>query len=202
MLSTVLAAWLSFALPGQDGATAPRPSDEQLLAAVTAEVPNGRILSSTFGPTLRGGGWLGCGLIDVGGAVEPFSVFTLWEAAQPERQVISSISVRGADGRMITTAIPPEPAEPAQWKIIAQAPKRTDRDGDGLDRHDRNRDVLDRKFALMTCKDLTPPEGVTWATEPEPDPNPVRGERNRRRAAAAAGAIFGPETATPRPAGQ
>ncbi|HWW11754.1 MAG TPA: hypothetical protein VN018_04495, partial [Brevundimonas sp.] len=42
----------------------PRPSDSELLAAVLAESPRGRILSADFNDAPSNGGRIGCGLID------------------------------------------------------------------------------------------------------------------------------------------
>ncbi|GAA0638375.1 hypothetical protein [Brevundimonas lenta] len=191
MLSTVLAAYLAVALPQQADERPPRPTDEQLLAALQAKVPDGRILSSAFQPTPRGGGWKGCGLIDVGGTVEPFAVYTIWQQARPERRLIATISAPDENGRMREHPVPPLPAEPAHWKVGVSVPTHEDHDDDGIDRDDRNHDVLSRKMALVFCDTLTPPEGATWATELEPHPDPAREAQINRQARQLTDMIFG-----------
>ena len=125
--------------------------------------------------------------------VEPFAVLTLWQPARPEQQVVSSIATRGPDGQMVTTAIPPTPARPARWEIVVNVPTHSDRDRDGHDWSDRNRDVLDRRHALTWCPTLVAPEGTTWSVRPEPNPDRARGARNAATAQRVTDAIFGAE---------
>lgn len=179
MLSTVLAAYLALGFPQTADTRPPRPSDEQMLAAVHAERPDARILSHAFKDTPRGGGRVGCGLIDVADTVEPFSVFAAWTD-----RTGTVVRVEGAP--------PPEPETP-HWMVRVSAPSHADHNGDGdIGRHDRNRDVLERLGARMWCSDVQPPEGVVWAMELEQDPDPARARRTRQQTDRAMGLIFGP----------
>ncbi|MFN3669481.1 MAG: hypothetical protein ACK4VY_09250 [Brevundimonas sp.] len=150
---------LGLSLVSQEAAAFPtRPTDEQLIAALREQRPEAQILYHAFEETSQGGGRVGCGMIEIGGTVEPFAVFTAWD--------FGSQSVVRMDGA------PPPPPEEAQWRIFVTAPTQADRDGDGaVDRSDRNGNVLDRKLALAVCDDLQPPSGVTWAVELERDPD-------------------------------
>lgn len=124
----------------------PRPSDEQMLAMVTEGRPNARILSYRF-RDVRRGGRAGCGLVEVDGDPEPFHVST----GLPEVG--------------------------ASWRTRLRAPTHGDRDGDGdIDRADRNRDIADRRLALIFCEQdpIAAPEGVEWRLEIEPDPDRPR----------------------------
>jgi hypothetical protein len=187
-----MAALLAMVAPQTPVAQPPRPSDARLLEAVLAETPGGRILSSAFGPTPRGGGWNGCGLIERDGVIEPFAVLTLWKEAQTSAVIISRITTRDEDGRPVTHEIPPPPAESSQWAVSVSVAKNRDLAGDGIDRFDRNMDVLSRKRALASCPDLVPPAGVVWAVDLEPHPDPARERRSRERARALTDMIFGP----------
>lgn len=184
MLGLLLTAYLTQAAAAPTERP-PRPSQEQLLAAVLDETPNARIVSSSFEPGR------GCGLIEIGGTLEPFAVRTAWKEDRPGAPVVSSIAVRGEDGQMREHRVDPKPPH---WEIIAVAPSRTDFDGDGMDWRERNMDVLARRTALLMCPALTAPEGTVWNVEPESDPDPVRGERNRQRAAAVTNMVFGDRT--------
>lgn len=194
MISSVLAVYLALILP-QDAAAAverlPRPSDDELLAAVQAEVPGARILSSEFQDTPRGGARAGCGLLETNGAIEPFHILTSWEEALPERRSPISIAVVGEDGTMQPLSRDPLPAEPAHWKNRIVAPVLTDLEADGIDRRDRNHAIADRQMALLFCKSLVAPEGTAWVTELEPHPDPARQRRNEERAKALTDTLFG-----------
>ncbi len=192
MLTSLLLLLQAVADPQTHAPRPPRPSDTELIASVQAEVTEGRVLSSTFGATPRGGGWVGCGLIETAGGIEPFSVMTFWKPAQRRMVVLSQITMPGEDGRPVTHDVPPPAPEPAHWSVTVSVAPHLDVAGDGFDRQDRNLDALKRRTALATCKRLTPPPGTTWTVELEPDPDPVRAERNRRRARAATDLIFGP----------
>jgi len=153
-----------------------------MLAAVQTERPDARILSQAFKETPRGGGRVGCGLISVAGTVEPFSVFAAWN--DRGRTVVR---VEGA---------PPRAPEAPHWMVRVNAPSHADHNDDGaIDRHDRNRDVMERLGTRMWCGDLQPPEGVVWAMELEPDPDPASAARTRQRTDQAMGLIFGPREA-------
>ena len=144
----------------------PRPTDDELMSAVHAERPAASILSMDFRESNRGGARIGCGVIEIGGHAEPFSVIAAWK--EPSGIVIT---VNGGA---------PRPEPPAHWAIRISVPSRSDHDGDGdIDRTDRNYDVVDRMQAKMWCNDLQPPAGVVWAMELEPDPDPVRAARTR-----------------------
>lgn len=144
----------------------PRPTDEQMFAELRVERPTARILSQS---SWNGG--LGsrqiCGLMDIDGAIEPFSLFTYWQDAEPSRVIIAGL--------------PPSEAKPAEWRVSPNGPRSADRDGDGdVDVTDRNRNALDRQMALAFCHDrnpITPPEGVNWVLTSEPDPARRRGPR-------------------------
>ena len=182
MFPTVLAAFLALGIPQTQEPRPPRPTDAQMLAAVQTERPDARILSHAFKEPPRGGGRVGCGLISVAGTVEPFSVFAAW-------------SDRGRAVIRVEGAPPPEPEAP-HWMVRVNAASHADHNGDGeIDRHDRNRDVLERMGTRIWCRELQPPEGVVWAMELEPDPDPARAARTQRQTDRAMGLIFGPREA-------
>jgi len=165
-----------------DAARAPRPGYEQLIAAVHAERPAARILSQDFRESRRGGARIGCGLIEIDGHIEPFSVTAIWDT--PSGTVVHVVGV------------PPRPVQPAHWEINVQTPSRGDNDKDGdIDRMDRNYDVMRRRFAMIFCDTLRAPEGVVWAVDVEPNPDPAREARARALADQATALIFGPEVA-------
>ena len=170
----------------------PRPTDEQLLARLVSEAPAARVLSVDFRDPARGDGRVGCGVAEIHGHVEPFTVFTGWREAEETRIGSMQVTIVGADGQPeVHTLEPPEP-EPAHWSTHTSLPTHEDRDDDGdIDRHDRNFDVLRRQMALNLCKHIAKPEGATWPTELEPDPDPARAERNRRLARATVALLFG-----------
>ncbi|KQW84005.1 hypothetical protein [Brevundimonas sp. Root1279] len=193
MISSVLAAFLALILPQEAAAERlPRPSDEALLAAVQAEVPGARIVSSEFHDTPRGGARDGCGLFEVNGQIEPFHIMTAWQDAKPERIPPIRIEVRGEDGVMRPASTVPLPAEPAHWKSYIHAPVLVDAGADGIDRRDRNRMISDRWMALSSCRSLVAPEGTTWVTELEPHPDPARQRRAEEQAKALTDMLFGP----------
>jgi hypothetical protein len=164
MTVAALALLAAFGLQA-DPSRPPRPTDEDLTAALQAERPAARILSQAFRESNRGGARIGCGVIEVEGHPEPFSVVAAWKA--PSGIVIT-----------LNGVVRPEPA--AHWAIRISAPSRSDYDEDGdIDRTDRNYDVLKRMQAKMWCGDLEPPPGVVWAMESEPDPDPARAARIR-----------------------
>ena len=169
--------------------TDPRPTDDALRAAVVAERPDARVLSLDFKESLRGGARIGCGLIEVEGAVEPVSVFALWRD-RPN----TTVTVVG---------VPPQPArrlEPPHWEIRVVGPTGSDHNQNGeIDRNDRNLDVLGRMNVRTFCPELAPPPGVAWAMEIEPNPDPAREAEARRRAKAATDLIFGPEPRSTQP---
>lgn len=170
----------------------PRPTDDQLLAALVLEAPAARVLSSEFRDTPRAGGRIGCGLVEIHGKVEPFSVITLWEEAETPLITGMTITVTGEDGRPRTHAVPPPAPRPAGWSTHVSAPQHEDWNENGeSDRSDRNHDALQRQMALSLCNNLAPPQGMTWSTELEPDPDPARAARNRRLAGAMTNLIFG-----------
>ncbi|KQW84006.1 hypothetical protein ASC65_05125 [Brevundimonas sp. Root1279] len=144
----------------------PRPTDEQMFAELRVERPTARILSQS---SLNGG--LGsrqvCGLMDIDGAIEPFSLMTYWQDAEPSRIIIAGF--------------PPSEAKPAEWRISANGPRAADWDGDGQVKVlDRNMNSNYRRMALALCQDrnaITPPEGVNWVLTSEPDPDRRRGPR-------------------------
>jgi hypothetical protein len=159
----------------------PRPTDDELTAAVQAEHPTARILSQDFRESNRGGARIGCGLIDIDGHIEPVSVTAAWK--EPPEAVIAINGVTA-------------PRRAAHWDVSVNAPSRGDYDEDGdIDRTDRNYDVLKRRIAMMWCDHLEPPEGIVWALEPEPNPDPVRAARDRALARRATDLLLG------RPAG-
>ena len=142
----------------------PRPSDDVMLAQLLERRPGSRMLSIHFSETPRGGGRAACGLIDIGGVVEPFALLAAWQDVQP------SVILREGE--------PPPLPEPAHWRLVDIAPNHTDTNGDGvLDRGERNTDTLRRKMALETCKrsgPIVPPPGVSWNLEIEREPEPPR----------------------------
>lgn len=179
-------------LQAAGGDRPPRPTDEQLLAELTSQAPAARVLSSDFRDAARAGGRIGCGLAEVHGHVEPFTVFTAWKEAEEPLVRGMTITVAGDDGRPRVHTVPPPAPKPAGWSTHASIPTHEDHDEDGdIDRHDRNFDVLRRQSALNLCSHIAKPEGATWSTELEPDPDPVRAERNRRLAQATTDLIFG-----------
>ncbi|MCS6625561.1 hypothetical protein N0B44_21855 [Roseibacterium beibuensis] len=128
--------------------SATRPSDEEALDMLREGSPTARVLSYRFRDALRGAR-TACGLVEINGKPEPFNIMT---------------SRR-------------EDAGP--WRTRVVAPVHGDRDGDGdVDRLDRNRDVADRRLALIFCNDhdpITEPDGADWQLEFEPDPDRPRG---------------------------
>ena len=166
-----------------------RPTDDALRAAIAAERPNARVLSLDFKESLRGGARIGCGLIEVEGAVEPVSVFAFWRD-RPN----ATVTVVG---------VPPQPArppEPPHWEIRVVGPTGSDRDQNGeIDRNDRNLDVLGRMNVRTSCPELAPPPGVIWTMEIEPNPDPAREAEARRRAQAATDLIFGAQPRSTQP---
>jgi hypothetical protein len=192
MISSVLAALVALVLP-QDAATErlPRPTDDALLAALQAKAPGARIVSSEFHDTPRGGARAGCGLIEIGGEIEPFHILTSWKEALPERAPVVVMITQGEDGVERRHPDGPLPAEPAHWRTWINAPVLEDLDGDGVDRRDRNRAISERRMALLMCKTLTRPGGEAWVTEFEPDPDPARQRRNEERAKALTDMLFG-----------
>ena len=184
MLELLLAAYLT-----QAAATPterpPPPSQDQLVTAVLERAPNAHIISSRFDHGPEG---TGCGLLDIGGAIEPFAVRPIWRDEMASALITASAFIRDENGQLREQRIEPKPP---QWEILTIVPSRTDRNGDGLDRLERNRDALSRRAALALCPTLTAPEGTVWVLEREPDPNPARGARNQRRAAALTNMLFG-----------
>ena len=145
--------------PAAQAAGAPggaRPSDDDLLQTLLETRPNTRIISHRFRDTSDQGARAGCGIVEIGGEVEPFNILAM--RSRP-----------GEDG------------QEAYWRTYVRTPAHGDRDNDGdIDRTDRNRDVLDRKLALTFCQDhdpITPPAGVSWRLDPEPDPDRPRSTR-------------------------
>lgn len=165
MLSLALISAAAALLQTAPGAERPpRLTDEQLISVLLAERPTARIVSQS--PRNGGGGSRHiCGLMDIDGAIEPFSVFTSWEEAEAARVIIAGF--------------PPTEAKPAQWRTFANGPRAADWDADGdLDVTDRNMNANYRKMALIYCHDtnpITPPEGVNWVLTSEPDPARRRG---------------------------
>lgn len=156
----------------------PRPSDSELLEAVIAESPRGRVLSADFNDAPRDGGRIGCGLIDIDGVVEPFSTLTAWRIPPTV-----SVSLVGQ---------PAPPVKSPHWSISTVVPTRVDADQDPrTSRFARNQDALKRKLALTVCGDLQPPEGSFWTTELEPHPDPARDAEIKRLAKRTTDALFG-----------
>lgn len=156
----------------------PRPSDSELLEAVISESPRGRVLSVGFSDAPRDGGRIGCGLIDIDGVVEPFSTLTAWRGPP-------TVTVR-------LVGQPASPVKPPHWSISAVVPTRTESDQDTeTSRSARNQDALQRKLALMVCRDLQPPEGSVWTTELEPHPDPARDAEIKRLSKRTTDAFFG-----------
>jgi hypothetical protein len=159
MLSVVLAAYLATALGPQERPT--RPTDEAMLEHLLASRPNIRVLSVNFRDTPYGGARTGCGLMELDGQTEPFSLLNSWQDESPARATRA--------------------ARPEGWSVRDTAPHHIDRDGDGeITCFDRNLDIADRNLALLLCKDTNPiakPEGVDWVLELEPHPDPVRAAR-------------------------
>ncbi|MGZ9114829.1 MAG: hypothetical protein ACXW3K_09425 [Brevundimonas sp.] len=153
---------LALGLLAQDIAERPpRPSDNAMLAQLLDHRPDARVVSASFRDTRLGGGRAACGLIDIGGAIEPFALLAAWQDSR--RSVVSQLGA------------PPTEPEPAGWRVSVTAPGHTDHDGDGLiGRGDRNSDTLDRKLALTLCRNtnpITPPDGVRWSLELEGEPD-------------------------------
>ena len=192
MFGLLLAAYLTQAA-ANNPERPPRPSEDQLLAAVLEDARNARIVSSSFN---HGAGGRGCGLIEIDGTTEPFSVHSAWKENGPGAAVVSSVSVRDQNGQMQEHRIEPKPP---QWEIMAVTPSHVDAEGDGLDWRERNLDVAMRRLALTMCPTLTAPQGTVWALEFEPDPDPARAARNERRAAALTDMLFGGASPAPPP---
>ncbi|MES2860805.1 MAG: hypothetical protein V4701_05000 [Pseudomonadota bacterium] len=162
----------------------PRPTDDDLRAAAVAERPGSALLSLEFRDSNRGGGRIGCALVDIDGTVEPVSVITVWRDARQTAFVFMG------EPRVV--------AEAAGWAVNVIGPTRTDHTADGeIGWADRSNDNLSRRMALQLCPDLAPPAGEIWETELEPNPDPARGAEARRRARATADIIFGPDRSTP-----
>ncbi|QTC91859.1 hypothetical protein [Brevundimonas goettingensis] len=164
-----------------------RPGDDQLIAAVQTERPAGRILSQDFKESPRGGARIGCGLIEIEGHIEPYSVMAFWETPSG-----TTVYLTSPDGARLPGQGDRTP-EPAHWDITVSAPGRADNDGDGdIDRMDRNRDVMSRLHTRTLCRDLHPPAGVVWSMEIEPNPDPAKAAEAEARAAMVTNLIFGP----------
>ncbi|WP_156389188.1 hypothetical protein [Brevundimonas sp. Root1423] len=128
-----------------------------MLAQLLAGRSGARVVSISFRETPLGGGRVACGLIDMDGTIEPFALFAAW---QPTRPPV-----------VLQEGVTPPPPEPAGWHLSDVAPKPADQNSDGvIDPAERDINTLRRKLALATCKEITPPPGVHWATELERAP--------------------------------
>ncbi len=162
----------------------PFPTDDDLTTAFASAHPDAEILSLSPSPTPASDAGVQyrriCGLARVDDRIEPFSVVTTWN----DPATSGSVTLVGA---------PPRPPVVAGWKTRISFATLVDHNGEGeIDRVDRNIAVMARRTALMSCRDLRAPEGVTWVIEPEPHPDPARQARNEALARRMVDAVMGP----------